>query len=77
MSYWILSREGRIMSRTTVQRVTNLELTTEENVLQIKEYNTMISTKVGDATQFVDDSKDHPHDWAEADASDDVFDKEF
>jgi hypothetical protein len=32
MSYWILSREGRVMSRTTVQRVTNLELTTEENV---------------------------------------------
>jgi hypothetical protein len=67
MSYWILSREGRVMSRTTVQRVTNLELTTEENALRIKEYNDVISSKVGDATQFTDNGKDHPHDWADVD----------
>jgi hypothetical protein len=66
------------MSRTTDQRVTNLELTTEENLLRIKEYNAMISSKVGDATQFIDDDgKDHPHDWADVDDYDDVFDEEF
>jgi hypothetical protein len=37
----------------------------------------MISSKVGDATQFIDDGKDHPHDWADADDYDDVFDEEF
>ena len=31
MSYWILTSNGRVISRTTVQRVTNLELGTYED----------------------------------------------
>ena len=30
MSYWILTQTGRVIARTTVQRVTNLELQTDE-----------------------------------------------
>jgi len=30
MSYWILTDAGRVIARTTVQRVTNLEQTTDE-----------------------------------------------
>ena len=30
MSFWVLTEECRVMSRTTVQRVTNLELQTDE-----------------------------------------------
>jgi hypothetical protein len=30
MSYWIVTEAGRVIARTTVQRITNLELTTDE-----------------------------------------------
>jgi hypothetical protein len=46
-------------------------------VLRINEYNDVISSKVGDATQFTDNGKDHPHDWADVDDYNDVFDEEF
>jgi hypothetical protein len=77
MSYWILSQEGQIMSRTTVKRVTNLELTTDENVARIREFNTSIASKIGDATQFIDHGKGHPNDWAAADEFDEDFNNEF
>ena len=65
MSYWILTSEGQIMSRTTVQRVTNLELTTAENVAHMAEFTAAITTKAGDPAQFVDDWKGYPSDWGE------------
>jgi hypothetical protein len=30
MSYWVLTENGRVISRSTVQRITNLELQTTE-----------------------------------------------
>lgn len=74
MSYWVLTRDGQVLSRTTVQRVTNLELKTDENVTRCNEFDKSISAKVGDAEQFIDDGKVRPIDWAE---SDDSFDEEF
>lgn len=37
MSFWILTETGNVISRTTVQRVTNLELTTAEVRQRVKE----------------------------------------
>ncbi len=39
MPYWILTTNGRVISRTTVQRVTNLEMTTDEVKQQINEFD--------------------------------------
>ena len=43
MSYWILTENGRVISRTTVQRVTNLELATAEVKERSKEYNNRVN----------------------------------
>ena len=58
-----------MLSRTTVERVTNLELKTDENVVRCNEFDKSISAKVGDAEQFIDDGKGRPIDWAESDDS--------
>ena len=42
MSYWILTNTGRIVSRTTVQRVTNLEQGTDEVRQRMKEFDANI-----------------------------------
>ena len=39
MSYWILTTNSRVISRTTVQRVTNLEMTTNEVKQRIHEFD--------------------------------------
>jgi hypothetical protein len=77
MSYWVLTPEGQIMSRTTVQRVTNLELTSAENMARMAEFTAAISTKAGDPAQFIDDGKGNPSDWGEPGDFDADFDEEF
>ena len=75
MSYWVLTREGQVLSRTTVQRVTNLELKTNENITRYKEFDASVLERVGDAENLVYDGegKVHPSDWVE----DSQFDEEF
>lgn len=65
------------MSRTTVQRVTNLELTTAENVARTTKFTTSIVVKVGDPAQFVDNGKGYPTDWGESGEFDKDFNDEF
>ena len=77
MSYWILTRDGQILSRTTVQRVTNLELKTDENVARCKEFDASVTARVGDIAQFADDGKTHPDDWVADDIYDEAFMEEF
>ena len=43
MSYWMLISNGRVISRTTVQRVTNLELGTDEVKQQCMEYDKQLA----------------------------------
>ena len=39
MSYWVLNKNGSVMSRTTVQRITNLEKQTNEMKANIIEFD--------------------------------------
>jgi hypothetical protein len=77
MSYWVLTREGQVLSRTSVQRVTNLELMTDENVKRCNEFDMSISEKVGDIARFVDDGKAHPSHWVNEPDYDEEFNEEF
>jgi hypothetical protein len=38
MSFWILGVTGRVVSRMTVQRVTNLELKEEDMIRRCKDF---------------------------------------
>ena len=53
MSYWILTIAGRVISRTTVQRITNLELGTNEAKERCKEYNDRIKALLYDDNHVV------------------------
>ncbi len=77
MSYWVLTREGQVLSRTSVQRVTNLELNTDENIMRCNEFSASIAEKVGDVMHFVDDDKAQPSDWVNERDYDEEFDEEF
>ena len=53
MSYWILTENGRVISRTTVQRVTNLEQGTIEVRERMKNYNESVSNFLKDANHII------------------------
>ena len=64
MSYWILTDTGRVVSRTTVTRVTNLELQETGVQHRCTEFDTFIRDKLHDSAHFlVDGGKTHPTDW--------------
>ena len=69
MSFWVLTKDGRVLSQTTVQYVTNLELSTTENVLCTTEFTTSVPPKVG--------SKTNPSDWIAEYEFDEEFTNEF
>ena len=48
MSYWILTNTGHVISRTTVQCITNLELSTDEVKDKCKEYDQRITDLLKD-----------------------------
>ena len=54
MSYWILTIHGRVISRTTVQRVTNLELGTIEVKQRCKEFDERIAEILSDKNHVVE-----------------------
>ncbi len=47
MSFWVLTSTGKVLSRTTVQRVTNLELQVDENKQKCTAFTTAIDQQVG------------------------------
>jgi hypothetical protein len=57
ISFWILKREGKVLSSMTVQRATNLELQTDENNDGIAAFNRVISERHGQEEYFVEDDK--------------------
>ena len=79
MSFWILTVEGQVLSRTTVQKVTNLELQTTEVKAQCQEFGTRIADRLGDPENYLpeDGGKVTPGDWIGADIYDADFVEEF
>lgn len=74
MSYWILTKECQVLSRTTVQRVTNLELQTDENIARCKAFNESTHDRLGKPQYFTPDGKVVPGDWQDYKEE---FDAEF
>ena len=81
MSYWTLTLTGRVISRTTVQRVTNLELGTDDVKRRCEEYDTRIADLLKDANHVIHEGGDPERqlqDWDEyTELNDDEFANDF
>jgi hypothetical protein len=53
MSYWILMDAGRAIARTTVQRVTNLEQTTDEVRQRCQQFDQRVTEILNDANHII------------------------
>ena len=53
LTYFVLSKTGKVMSRSTVQRVTNLELQQEDMRKQCDEYTDSINSYLGNSDSHV------------------------
>jgi hypothetical protein len=66
MSYWILTITGHVISQTTVQRVTNLELATDEVKSSCKDYDQRVAEQMNDANHVIPGDGDiQLQDWNE------------
>ena len=66
MSYWILTLAGRVVSRTTVQRMTNLEQGIDEVKQQMKEFDERIRELLKDQNHVIQGEGDRQlQDWNE------------
>ena len=79
MSYWILSAECKVLSRTPVQRITNLELQLDETKARCKNYDECIQ-RLYSKEQLAagDNARVNPADWLLDDLKYDAeFQEEF
>jgi hypothetical protein len=58
MSYWILTEAGRVIARTTVQRVTNLELSTVEVQQRCQHYDERVNDILNDENHVIPHGND-------------------
>ena len=77
MSYYVLTQTCQVVSRTSVQRITNLERQVDANKKWFIEYDTKIKTRLKDNNFQVDGNKPNPEDWAEFMEHDPDFMEEF
>ena len=77
MTFHILTQRGTVIARSTVQRVTNLELSTP-NVQQIfQSFDSKIAEKFKTKNYGYDGDKPNPEDWADLLETDEDFREEF
>ena len=75
MSFWVITSTGKVLSRTTVQRVTNLELQLEENKTKCLAFTAALQERLGDDQLAELDENGEliiPDEW-----DDPAFSKEF
>ena len=77
MCYHILTQKGTVISRSTVQRVTNLEQQTARVIDIYNKFDTAISTKLKLPTRGYHGDKPNPKDWADLLEEDEDFREEF
>ena len=78
MTYYVLTSTGSVVSRSTVQRVTNLELQVDEYIKTFEEFDARIHLKLKtDTHRSYIGSKPNPEDWADLIETDDDFREEF
>ena len=78
MPYWILTQEGTLISRTTVQRLTSIEKETDEVKDSVSEFDTEISLhfKEGEDLTY-NKSNPNPEDWSKYLEYDPGFQEDF
>ena len=77
MSYWVLTQNGYVISRTTVQRVTNLESELLENQESFSEFDEQIKGIVREDEFPLEGNMPNPVDWADILEDDEDFQEEF
>jgi len=78
MSYYVLTGKCTVISRTTIQQVTNLELQVNSNKLLYKEFDQEVRRILGEEEPQQDiGDKPSPEDWAEFKEFDEDFQEEF
>ncbi|KAI2504497.1 hypothetical protein MHU86_9996 [Fragilaria crotonensis] len=79
MSFWVLTKECQVLSRTTVQRVTNLEQQTQDVIDLGKAFDSAVIPRLGDPDFYPHDGdgKVRPTDWDNNTGFDDEFYEEF
>ena len=66
MSFWVITANGKVLSRTTVQRVTNLELQLDETKDRCTEFTSAITERLGNNDLIVQNDDGEimlPDDW--------------
>jgi hypothetical protein len=79
MSYWVLTQTGTVISRTTVQRITNLDKETDEVKQSVNEFDVEVSRRFKEEEKdfTYDGAKPNPEDWSEYLENDVEFQEEF
>ena len=77
MCYWVLTAQCTVISRTSVQRVTSLELQTDEQKERFKEFDAGIKLRLNEDELPLDGDKAKPEDWAAYVGYDKDFNDEF
>jgi hypothetical protein len=78
MPYWVLTMRGTVISRTTVQKVTNLHKETDKVKANISEFDIKISRPFKEEEDLTyDGAKPNPEDWSEYLQHDLDFQEEF
>ena len=57
MCYWILTSTGRVISRTTVQHLTEDEVHNQDIMQEIREYHTELNKSLG-GNQYIDNDQE-------------------
>ena len=77
MCYHILTQTGSVVSRSTVQRVTNLEQQTARVIDTFTKFDEALTNKLKSPVRGYKGDKPNPEDWADLIESDDDFREEF
>jgi hypothetical protein len=82
MSFWVLTSTGKVFSRTTVLRVTNLETKTNETKTRVQTFATLVVDRIGRGNSLVVQDEMGHHvvdidDWDDPAYADAEFVQEF
>ena len=77
MCYHVLTQKGTVLSRSTVQRVTNLEQQTAKVIDIFSKFDEAVQQKLKSPARGYKGDKPNPEDWADLIDNDDDFREEF
>ena len=77
MSYWILTAQGTVISRTTVQRITHIETQTTDNKERFRLFDLSIHALFKYDIIVTEGAKPNPASWEEIIGDDPGFEKEY